>query len=158
MSMAVPTLNALSSGEAARLVAESNEYANCAALGPKSASKKYCLQVLNDAFEDKEAITTFFLIAPNAHQALVGKDNCVLIVFKVPHKPGALVKSLQPFDQEGLNLIQIHSVHAGNRTYNFAIEIEVRENEQKALDRAMEKFENCVDEYLSFGPFQVLLR
>lgn len=157
-SMAIPTINASSNGEAARLVAESGEYAGCAALGPKSASEKYGLKVLNDAFEDREAITTFFLIAPIGHRVSVGKENRILIVFKVPHKPGALAKSLQPFERENLNLIQIHSVHAGNHTYNFAIEVEARENELEALSKAMKGFENHVDTHLSFGPFEVLLR
>ncbi len=53
-----------SNGEAARLVAESDEYGSCAALGPRSAATKYNLIVINDAFEDTEAVTTFFLVAP----------------------------------------------------------------------------------------------
>jgi|ERR1035437_400142 prephenate dehydratase len=158
MKMTSQTLNAQSNGEAARLVAENAEYADCAALGPKSAAEKYGLKVLSEAFEDREAITTFFLIGPTSHQVSTGKENRILIVFKVPHMPGALVKSLQPFEQEGLNLIQIHSVHAGNHTYNFAIEIESKENESEALNRALETFGNYVDTYLSFGPFEVLSR
>lgn len=45
---------------------------------------------------------------------MIGKDNRALVVFKAPHEPGSLVKVLVPFAQEGLNLIQIHSVHVGN--------------------------------------------
>jgi|GEM_PF-956184 len=154
----LPTADAPSNGEAARRVAESEEYAICAALGPKSAADKYGLRILHETFEDREAITTFFLIAPKTHMVSIGKENRVLIVFKVPHKPGALVKSLQPFEQENLNLIQIHSVHAGNHTYNFAIEIEVKENELEALGRAMKVFSEHVEVYLSFGPFEVFSR
>lgn len=150
------TINASSNGEAARLVAESDEYKNYAALGPKSASIKYSLRVIDEAFEDGEAITTFFLVAPASHQIVIGKENRVLIVFKLPHSPGALVRSLLPFEQEGLNLIQIHSVHVGNHTYNFAIEIEVREDELESLNRAMAMFKTHVDACLSFGPFEVL--
>lgn len=155
---ALQTTNASSNGEAARLVAESNEYKNCAALGPKSASEKYGLKVLNETYEDEQAITTFFLIAPASHQVSIGKENRVLIVFKVPHNPGALVRSLLSFERERLNLIQIHSVHAGNHTYNFAIEIEVKESDLESLNRAMIGFKTHVDSYLSFGPFEVLSR
>ncbi len=155
---ALQTTDASSNGEAARLVAESDEYLSAAALGPKSASGKYGLKVLDEAFEDGEAVTTFFLIAPASHHVSVGKENRVLIVFKVPHSPGALVRSLLPFEQEGLNLIQIHSVHAGNHTYNFAIEIEIKENELESLNRAMVGFKAFVDSYLCFGPFEVLSR
>lgn len=155
---ALQTTSASSNGEAARLVAEGDEYRNSAALGPKSASEKYRLKVINEAFEDGEAITTFFLVAATSHQVSVGKENRVLIVFRLPHSPGALVRSLLPFEQEELNLIQIHSIHSGNHTYNFAIEIEVKENELNSMNRAMTGFKMCVDSYLSFGPFEVLSR
>lgn len=158
LSKSLETTSASSNGEAARLVAESHEYWGAAALGPKSASKKYGLKVLNEAFEDREAVTTFFLIAPASHCVSVGKENRVLIVFKVPHSPGALVRSLLPFEQEGLNLIQIHSIHVGNHAYHFAIEIGVKENELESLDRAMTGFKSCVDTCLTFGPFEVLSR
>ncbi len=152
----IETITASSNGEAARLVAENHEHRNDAALGPKSAAEKYGLKILNEAFEDNEAITTFFLIAPASHLVSVGKENRVLIVFKVPHRPGALIRSLMPFEQEGLNLIQIHSVHTGNNTYNFAIEIEVRKTKIEALNRAMAGFKALVDSHLCFGPFEVL--
>lgn len=151
-------VGAASNGEAARLVAESEEYGSCAALGPRSAASKYGLAVIDEAFEDTEAVTTFFLVATEGHQVSVSKENRLLVVFKVPHKPGAIVHALLPFAEGGLNLIQVHSVHTGNHTYNFAIEIEVGEHELLAAERAMKKFGVYVDEYLSFGPFEVLSR
>jgi prephenate dehydratase len=147
-----------SNGEAARLVAEDSKYATWAALGPKSAAEKYGLRILHGAFESGEAITTFFLLGPKEHKVLVGKENRALIVFKAPHKPGGLVRSLIPFEQEGLNLIQIHSVHVGNHTYNFAIEVEVGESQLQSFEKAMKSFENHVEEFISFGPFEVLER
>lgn len=154
--MKLPTVNAPSNGEAARLVALNDEYATYAVLGPKSAAEKFNLKIINSAFEDQGAITTFVLLAPNEHKISVGKENRVIIVFKIPHVPGALVKSLLPFDEHGLNLLQIHSIYAGNHTYNFAIEFKVEESELTAFDRAMEAFKKHVETYLSFGPFEVL--
>jgi prephenate dehydratase len=145
-----------SNGEAARLVAESDEYATWAALGPRSAEEKYGLQILDEAFEDGEAVTTFFLLGQKEHKVSVGKENRALIVFAAPHKPGGLVRSLIPFEEEGLNLIQIHSVHVGNHTYNFAIEVEVGESQLQSFERAMKSFGDHVEEFISFGPFEVL--
>ncbi len=156
MKLGVPTENSTSNGEAARLVASDEKYANCAALGPHSAAEKYGLKILSEAFEDEEAITTFFLVAPIQHKVSVGKENRMLIVFEAPHEPGSLVKTLQPFADEGLNLIQIHSVHVGNRAYNFAIEIEISDDKLLSLARAMAAFKKYVDTHLSFGPFEVL--
>ncbi len=157
-SKKIQTAEVSSNGEAARLVAENDEYFTCAALGPKSAAEKYGLQVLDESYEDKEAVTTFFLIAPKEHKNVVGEENRILIVFRVPHTPGALVRALLPFDEEELNLIQIHSVHEGNGVYHFAIELDVKECKLKALERALEKFKQRVEKYLSFGPFEVLMR
>ena len=156
--LGLPTKEVKSNGEAARFVAEKNEYAVWAALGPRSAAEKYDLQILDEAFEDGEAVTTFFLLGPKEHKVSVGKENRALIVFKAPHKPGGLVRSLIPFEQEGLNLIQIHSVHVGNHTYNFAIEVEVSESQLGSFEKAMKSFGNHVEEFISFGPFEVLER
>ncbi len=147
-----------SNGEGARLVVESDEYATYAALGPRSAAEKYGLSILNDAYEDKEAITTFFLLGPQDHGVVIGKNNRILIVFRVPHHPGALVKALTPFDEEGINMIQIHSVHAGNGAYHFAIELEASEADLPRFAKAREKFEKCVEQHLTFGPFEVVSR
>jgi prephenate dehydratase len=151
-----PTIETSSNGEAARLVSEDPSYADCLALAPASAAEKYGLTIFNSKFEYTEAATTFFLIGPKSHPVKVGKKNRVLIVYKVPHEPGALVKSLLPFDEQGLNLIQIHSVHAGNCTYNFAIELDVDETQLEAFAQAKQKFDAFVDTHLCFGPFEVL--
>ncbi len=151
-------MSADSNGEAARLVAESEEHKNHAALGPRSAAEKYGLEILDKAFEGKEAITTFFLLTPKDHKVVVGKKNRALIVYKTLHKPGALVDSLIPFKTEGLNLIQIHSVYIESGVYHFAIEIEVGENEMDKWQRAMKIFESCVEKHFTFGPFEVLSR
>jgi prephenate dehydratase len=153
-AMGLATCGAASNGEAAQRVAESRECARYAALAPRSAADVFGLTVLDESFEDDTAFTTFFLIAPPTHPIQLGEANRVLIVYKIPHAPGALLKSLQPF--RGLNLVQIHSVHAGNRTYDFAIEIDLKRGELESLERAMVEFKSCVSAHLTFGPFVVL--
>ncbi len=152
----ISTVASQSNGEAARCVAENAEYAACAALGPKSAAEKYGLHILHDSFEDREAVTTFFLLAPKEHSVSIGAENRALIVFKVPHAPSALVKALEPFGVEGLNMIQIHSIHAGNCTYNFAIEIEVEKGKIELFEKALDAFKKNVGAHLCFGPFEVV--
>jgi len=143
---------ATTNGEAARLVAESPEHADCAAIGPESAAKKYGLKIFDKGF----GLTTFFLIAPAVHRVAVGKENRILIVFKVPHRPGAYIRALIPFEQAGLNLIQVHSMHVGNHTYDFVIELEAKQEELPALEQAMKGFREQVTSHLAFGPFEVL--
>ncbi len=147
-----------SNGEAARLVAEDPAHRMSAALGPASAARRYGLEILETAFEDKEAITTFFLLAPPETAVVIGERNRALIVFEVLHRPGALVRALAPFEREGLNLIQIHSVHAGNTLYHFAIEVSIASHELPTFARAMDSFKREVAGHILFGPFSVLSR
>jgi prephenate dehydratase len=152
-----PTLDCASNGRAAQEVAENPTCAKYAALGPASAAKKYGLTILNDeAFEDEEAVTTFFLIGPKRHVRKFGRENRALITYEVPHEPGALVDSLLPFKEEGLNLIHVHSIHAGRGAYHFGIELECSDAQIENWHRAMEKFTRVVKKHLTFGPFQML--
>lgn len=158
LSAGMGTESVSSNGEAARLVAEDPAYKNCAALGPESAAEKYGLEILNPAFEDCEAVTTFFLIGPNDQPVHIGKNNRALIVCRLKHQAGSLVKALQALAEEKLNMIQIHSMHTGNHSYDFGIEIDVAESEIPNMEKAMKKFEKCVEKSLVFGPFEVISR
>lgn len=149
-------VNVSSNGEAARLVAQDARYAECAALGPRIAAIKYGLVILDEAYEDQKAITTFYLIGPKAHKVMVGRNNRALLVFQVPHKPGMVVRAQQCFADENLNLCQIHSVGLGERTYHFGLEVEVGEGEISQLNQAIINFRNVTEKRLCFGPFEVL--
>lgn len=150
------TLDALSNGKAAEDVALNDTYAKYAALAPASAANKYKLEILDPAFEDTEAITTFYLLGPRKLTTVVcGGDNRMLIVFKTPHKSGALVSSLIPFRDSDLNLMQIHSVHTSNGSYDFAIEIECPDSSLVRIQQALKKFREKVYRSIVFGPFPI---
>jgi prephenate dehydratase len=149
------TMNGSSNGEAARMVAEDDACARSAALGPASAAKKYRLNILDEEFEDKEAVTTFLLVGPKEHPVVTGENNRMLIVFEAAHKPGSLVQALLPFSDANLNLVQVHSVHVGDRVYAFAIELEMKREELPALEAALARFDAAVATSVKFGPFEV---
>ena len=153
-SMSIKAEPVCSNGVAVQFVAESNEV-GIAALGPRIAAEKYGLRIFNDAFEDSEAVTTFFLLGSTSQPIQTAESNRALIVFKLPHKVGALVDALEPFKICGLSLIQIHSAHAGNGTYNFGIEIDVPMEQLDAFSKAIMLFTQKVSTYIQFGPFAV---
>ena len=76
-------------------------------------------------------------------------------MFKLPHIVGALVDALEPFKTCGLSLIQIHSAHAGNGTYNFGIEVDVPMEQLDAFSNVIVAFTEKVSAYIQFGPFAV---
>jgi prephenate dehydratase len=154
--LGVNTQAVSSNGEAARMIAEMDEYANCAALGPKSAARHYGLEVLEEGFEDAKAVTTFFLLTPTDHPVSIGQDNRMLVVFRIPHRPRSLVNAILPIADEQLNMIQIHSMHVGDGVYDFVMEFDVSRGQMASVDRAMARFEMCAERFLTFGPFEVI--
>jgi prephenate dehydratase len=154
--MGVQVTEANSNGEAAREVAQNPAFENAGALGPSIAATKYDLSVLAESFEDQLAVTTFFLLGPRSHQPpVLGNAGRSLIAFRTEHMPGALVDVLTPFKTAGLNLMQIHSLYTSNGEYDFAIEVEVNENQRDAHDQAILKAKSMA-RCIVFGPFPVL--
>ncbi len=145
-----------SNGEAARLVAEVPEYAEWAALGPRSAADKFGLQAVDSEFEDAPAATMFFMLGPRSHVVSTGDLNRALIVCELSHAPGALVDALIPFKENGLNLIQIHSLYVTQGRYDFAIEVELGRDQISSFQEAVMMFEGVVKKHITFGPFPVL--
>ena len=158
--LGVPTIDALSNGKAAEDVVNSTGYEKYAALAPATAADKYGLRILDPSFEgDTGAVTTFFLLGPQVKDVVCAdthaEDGRMLIVFRTPHTPGALVSSLIPFAEAGLNMIQIHSTHTGNGSYDFAMEIECPSGSSKKVAGALAQFKSVTPKSIAFGPFLV---
>lgn len=153
----LPTTGVSSNGEAARLVAEENQYSTTAALGPSSAADMFGLKIVHDSFEDKRAVTTFFLLVPQGYPVFSAAENRALLIFNLENKCGSLAKVLQLFADNDLNLIQIHSVYAGDSTYSFAVEVEANKTQLPTLNKVLLEFKKYVNKHLVFGPFPVLL-
>ncbi|OGZ52848.1 MAG: hypothetical protein A3B25_01200 [Candidatus Ryanbacteria bacterium RIFCSPLOWO2_01_FULL_48_26] len=146
-----------SNGKAAEEVAQNDEFALAAALGPRTAAKKYGLTILSYPFEDGKAVTTFFLLGPEDERTTVpGDENRGLIVFQAKHQPGSLVSVLTPFAQHKINLSYVHTLYVGNGEYFFAIQTECGRNQIFAHLQAVEKAKKFARRCLEFGPFPIV--
>ncbi|MDD5721416.1 MAG: prephenate dehydratase domain-containing protein [Candidatus Pacebacteria bacterium] len=145
-----------SNGLAAEDVATKQKFSQAAALGPRVAADRYGLQILEEACEDSPATTTFFLLGPKSRPQVMQEVNRSLLVFRVKHEPGSLVKTLLPFSDAGLNLRQIHSLYTGKGQYDFAVEIECGKDQEEDLVRAMYGSMRHMMCYVLFGPFPVV--
>lgn len=161
-ALGVTVVNSPSNGKAAEDVSKSFLQDGVAALGPAQAAQKYGLDILDVAFEDMEAVTTFFYLGPKVCKSSVNRvtvltQHRALTVFQVKHQPGALVKVLRPFEDENINLRLIHSLHVENGTYHFAIETESESGvaELAAHERALVGARECMEKCIRFGPFPV---
>ena len=149
------TMARTSNGQAAEDIAENSQFKKCAALAPRVAAEKYGLHILEENFEDGEAITTFFLLGSRGIPK-VRKENRALIVFRAKHKAGALVNVLTPFKRAQLNLIHIHSAYTELGGYDFAIELDITKSEIPAFNVAVKEFCKKVSKSLVFGPFGIV--
>lgn len=155
-ALGVRLVESASNGKAAEDIAAS-QLAHAAAIAPRIAARKYGLSVLNEALEDEPAATTFFFLGPREKQLpRLGLANRALMVFRVKHVPGALVRALQPFADEGISLFHIHSLYTGEGEYDFAIETECREDQAESHARAVARARKEVARHLLFGPFPVV--
>ncbi len=94
-----------STAEAAKL---SLKDPSSAAICSKIAAKMYNLPILFDKIEDNLANKTRFLILSDFKNKRA-KKNKTSILAKTEDKPGSLVKFLQRFDEENVNLTKIES-------------------------------------------------
>ncbi len=158
----IPYENISSNGEAAKQIAENDTYKYVATLGPYETSKTYALSILSDDFSDDPAVTTFCLFAPRDEEPQLSETgNRAIVMFDLTDRPGALVKALQSFAKENIDLLQIHSAWHGDPNKNrhrFLIEADVPLGQTSEFSRAVHEFskQSGVQAYLILGPYPVL--
>jgi chorismate mutase/prephenate dehydratase len=120
--------------EAAKKVLEDREGA---AIGSLQAAQLYGLKILADRIEDHPLNTTRFLILGKGQSESTGKDK-TSILFGTTHVPGALLHALEPFAQEGLNLLKIESYPWPDRMWEYLFFVDF------AGHREDQKVQNCL--------------
>ncbi len=161
-ALGVPYENISSNGEAAKQIAEDDTYRYVATLGPYETSKTYNLSILSDDFSDVPAVTTFCLFAPRDEKTQLSETgNRAIIMFDLTDHPGALVRVLQSFAKENIDLLQIHSAWHGDPNENrhrFLIEANVPFSQTSEFSQAVRELskQSGVRAYLILGPYPVL--
>lgn len=119
----VTVLEAASTSEAARQAKEKGkEYA---AIASKIAAKKFDLNILAEQINDEKDNKTRFILLTRT--PLSAAENAkTSIFFSVKNEPGSLVKVLNIFDQEKINLMYIESRPSKKKMgeYNFCLDLE----------------------------------
>ena len=159
--LAIPFVGVPNSDRAAAEIAAAPT-STAAALGPVELAGLHGLHVLNSAFEDVEAFTTFVLVesgdrvgAPGVSADAIDQSLLFrsLLVFRVKHVTGALVDVLAPFKKYGINLTYIHPLYTSNGSYDFAVETECWKDQIDAHQKAVGEAVANTAEHRFFGPF-----
>jgi len=125
-----------STAKAAKLAMnEPNSAAICSHVG----AKMYNLPILFENIEDKGNNRTRFLIISNFLNGQSGDDKTSILV-QLSNEAGALVRFLNIFDKEGINLTKIKS-HIVEGVSTFFIEFNAHKDEEK-VQKIFQKFPN----------------
>jgi chorismate mutase/prephenate dehydratase len=124
-----------------------------AAVASRQAAVAYGLRILFDNIEDFAHNETRFAVIGHQETHRTGADKTALM-FRVPHKPGALVDALNVFNGNKLNLTWIESFPAktGSQEYMFFVDFEGHTEDPK-VKRALGLLEEQCDQLFVLGSF-----
>ena len=116
-----------------------------AAIGSLQAAQLYGLEVLADRIEDHPLNTTRFLILGKGQSDSTGSDK-TSILFGTTHVPGALLHALEPFAQEGVNLLRIESYPWPDRMWEYLFFVDFSGHQQdEKVQRCLVKIEKATN-------------
>ena len=117
-----------------------------AAIAGRRAADIYGGTILREHLEDNsENYTRFWLLSPS-HAEPEDADKLSLF-FQLDHRPGALLRALEPFARRGINLMKIESrpVHGRPWQYRFYLDLQAARSNPEAAAALGELEKEVVD-------------
>jgi len=110
-----------SNGAAAKRAQEEDE---AAAIASDIAAEIYHLEKIADRVEDQPNNQTRFLIIGQQKVPSSGIDKTTLLI-TTPHTPGSLIKLIQPFANQGINITWIESRPYQHQIWNYLFFLDI---------------------------------
>ncbi len=125
-----------------------------AAIASRRAAQTYGGVILREHLEDNRENYTRFLLLSNNGMAAWGAATKLSLVFELDHRPGALLRALEPFARRGINLMKIESrpVHGKPWQYRFYLDLQAA-REQPEATAALEELQGEVVDLRILGSY-----
>jgi len=117
----VPRVSESSNAAAARRALDE---AGIAAIAGQSAADRYALETLEVGIEDVKTNTTRFFVMGDRDMPPSGNDATSLLL-SVPHRPGGLRQTLEPFETAGVSMTRIESRPAPSGLWEYVFFVDV---------------------------------
>lgn len=126
-----------------------------AAVASRQAAVRYNLRILYSDIEDYPHNETRFAVIGHQESDRTGNDKTAMM-FRVPHEPGSLVKALDIFRQNKLNLTWIESFPAklAKPEYVFFVDFEGHADDPK-VKKALQALEKHCEQLAVLGSFPI---
>ncbi|MBY0416187.1 MAG: prephenate dehydratase [Bdellovibrionales bacterium] len=126
---------------------------NQASIANKLAADTYGLEVLKQGIESNQLnFTRFLVLAKDGLNAPV-KSNKTTISFEVEHVPGSLVKILNIFEKNNLNMTKIQSLPIIGRPYHYAFYVDLEWTKDSDFEVGMKEFQKTALRHTHFGNY-----
>jgi len=132
-----------------------------ASIAGHRAAAHYDAILLRESIQDNaENFTRFVLLLPSEQAARFRSADAkkMSIAMRLAHRPGALLASLEPFANHGVNLLKIESrpIHGKPFEYQFYIDVEAENHEY--LAKALHEVQTATSQLRVLGLYRAARR